>query len=244
MANVFKRKRKVKLDNGKIVVKKSEKWYTRLVDANGIKRTIPLYTDKTASLSKAVQLKTEFEQAQEGIIDRFKEHRKRPLAEHIEEFEQSLMSKGGTVKNAKQVKSRVKRVLDECKFTFWNDIQASKVQHTISGLRNIVKTKAGPKDLGEISAQTNNFYLKAVKQFCKWMVQDSRASESPVEHLQTINVRTDRRHDRRSLEPDELRRLLETTQAAAKRFGMTGYEKPYFTVLPLIQDSGLMKYEI
>ena len=124
-----------------------------------------------------------------------------------------------------QVKSRVKRVFDECKFTFWNDIQASKVQHTISGLQKNVKTKAGLKNLGEISAQTYNHYLKNVKEFCKWMVDDQRASESPVKHLQTINVRVDRRHDRRSLEPDEIHRLLETTQAADKRFGMTGYER-------------------
>jgi integrase len=57
------------------------------------------------------------------------------------------------------------------------------------------------------------------------MVQDGRASESPVGHLQTINLRVDRRHDRRSLEPDEIRRFLEATQAAGKRFAMTGYER-------------------
>ncbi len=225
MASVFKRKRKVKLANGKTVTKQSLKWYTRLTDADGIKRTIPLYTDKTASMHKALQLKKEFEQAKEGITDRFKEHRKRPLREHLEDFGQSLLAKGGTAKNAKQVKSRVKRVFDECKFTFWNDIQASKVQHAISGLRKTVNTKAGLKDLGEISAQTYNFYLKSVKQFGKWMVQDGRASESPVEHLQTINVRVDRRHDRRALEADEIRRLLESTEAAPERFGMTGYER-------------------
>ncbi len=237
MASVFKRKRKVTQANGKTVIKQSQKWYTRLTDANGIKRTIPLYTDKTASLHKALSLKTEFEQAKEGMIDRYKQHRKRPLAEHIKDFEKSLLAKGGTIKNAKQVKSRVKRVFDECKFTFWNDIQASKVQHTISGLRKYVKTveievingkkvkTPKLKDLGEISAQTYNFYLKAAKQFCRWMVQDGRASESPVEHLQTINVRVDRRHDRRALETDEIRRLLEHTEAAPERFGMTGYER-------------------
>jgi len=168
-----------------------------------------------------------------GVVDRYKEHRKRPLAKHLEDFGKSLLAKGGTAKHAKQVESRVKRVFDECKFTFWNDIQASRVQHTISGLRKYVRTKEGLKDLGEISAQTYNFYLKAVKQFCKWMVQDGRASKSPVEHLQTISVRTDRRHDRRSLEPDEIRRLLEATQAAPERFGMTGYGKePYCIVWP------------
>ena len=99
--------------------------------------------------------------------------------------------------------------------------------------------------MGEISAQTYNFYLKAVKQFCKWMVQDGRASESAVEHLQTINVRVDRLHDRRALEADEIRRLLEATKVAPKRFNVTGYGKePCFTVLPLTQDSGPMRYEI
>ena len=237
MASIFKRKRKVKLANGKKVVKQSQKYYTRLTDADGIKRTIPLFRDKTASQQKAAQLQKEIELAKAGVVDRYKEHRKRPLAEHLEDFHQALLAKGDTAEYAKTVLTRVKRVFDECKFTFWNELQASKIQHKISGLRKYVKIVEKKvingekvktpklKDLGEISAQTYNFYLKSVKQFCKWMVQDGRASESPVEHLQTINVRTDRRHDRRSLEPDEIRRLLEAAQAADKRFGMTGYER-------------------
>ncbi|MBN1974624.1 MAG: hypothetical protein JW787_13375 [Sedimentisphaerales bacterium] len=36
MASIFKRKRKVKLDNGKIVVRQSQKYYTRLTDTDGI----------------------------------------------------------------------------------------------------------------------------------------------------------------------------------------------------------------
>jgi len=242
MASVFKRKRKVKLDNGRTIVRQSQKYYTRLTDADGIKRTIPLFQDKTASQQRAAQLQKEIELARAGVVDRYKEHRKRPLAEHLEDFEKSLLAKGGTTKNAKQVKSRIRRVFDECKFTFWNDIQASKVQHKISGLRKYVKTKEGLKDLGEISAQTYNFYLKAVKQFCKWMVQDNRASESAVEHLQTINVRADRRHDRRSLETDEIRRLLEATQAAGKRFDMTGYERALLYRLAV--ETGLRRDEL
>jgi len=224
MASVFKRKYN-KIINGKKVKKQSLKWYTRLTDADGIKRTIPLFRDKTASQQRAAQLQKEIELARAGVVDRYKQHRKRPLAEHLEDFHQALLSKGNTAEYAKTVLTRVKRLFDECKFTFWNDIQASKVQHTISGLRKYVKTKAGLKDLGEISAQTYNFYLQVVKQFCKWMVQDGRADKSPVEHLQAITVRTDRRHDRRSLEPDEIRRLLEATQAAGKHFGMTGYQR-------------------
>jgi hypothetical protein len=42
-------------------------------------------------------------------------------------------------------------------------------------------------------------------------------------HLQGLNVKTDRRHDRRALSPDEMRWLLDvTSQKAAERYGMTG----------------------
>ena len=225
MASIFKQKYTVAGDNGKRIRKQSQCWYIDYKDADGTRKRVKGFKDKQATAQLAAKLEKEAELAQAGIIDKYKEHRLRPLSEHIEDFEQSLLAKGGTVKNVKLVKSRVRRVFDECKFIFWNDLQASKVQQTISGLRKYVKTKAGVKDSGKISAQTYNFYLKSVKQFCKWMVQDGRASESPVKHLQTINVRVDRRHDRRALETDELRRLLEVTKAAPKRFGATGYER-------------------
>ena len=48
-----------------------------------------------------------------------------------------------------------------------------------------------------ISAQTFTFYVKTIKQFCLWMVKDKRATESPVAHLDGLNVQVDRRHDRR-----------------------------------------------
>jgi len=74
-------------------------------------------------------------------------------------------------------------------------------------------------------AQTFNFYLAAFKQFCRWMVKDGRASESPVAYLDGLNVKTDRRHDRRALSADELRRLLAAAQGGPERYGMSGPER-------------------
>jgi len=235
MASVFKRKRKVKLDNGKTVVRKSLKYYTRLTDADGKKRTIPLYTDKTASMHKALQLKIEFEQAEEGIIDRYREHRKRPLSEHLREFHQSLLAKGVTKKHASQTVKRVKTIIESCKFTFWNDIQPSKIQSCIAGLRN---------GNNNISPATSNYYLKSVKQFCNWMVQDRRASESPIKHMQCKTLRgiVDQEHPRRVLEIDQLRHLLEVTKSAPKRFGMAGYER--YLLYRLTAETGLRANEI
>ena len=80
MASVFKRKRKVKLANGTKVVRQSLKYYSRLTDADGIKRTIPLFGDKTTSQQRAAQLQKEIELAKAGVVDRYKEDRKRPLS--------------------------------------------------------------------------------------------------------------------------------------------------------------------
>ena len=43
MASIFKRKRKVTLDSGKTVIRQSLKYYTRLIDADGIIVGSPVY---------------------------------------------------------------------------------------------------------------------------------------------------------------------------------------------------------
>ncbi len=167
-------------------------------------------------------------------MDRFKEHRKRPLKEHLADFKASLIAKGNTLRYADQRKKRIETVFDACGFRAWQDISASKIQKVISTLRKTVETvktekingknvrKWVPKDLGLMSAKTQGYYLKAVQQFCRWMVQDSRASESPVEHLKPKKAISAKR---RALEPDEVRKLLERTQKAGANYGIGGSER-------------------
>ena len=94
--------------------------------------------------------------------------------------------------------------------------QASEAFSYINGLR---QAKNG------ISAQTFNFYLQAIKQFCRWMVKDRRATENPLLHLQGLNVHTDRRHDRRALSLEELTLLLQTATDGPVRFNLAGPER-------------------
>jgi integrase len=76
------------------------------------------------------------------------------------------------------------------------------------------------------SVQTVNGYLQAIKQFCRWLVKDRRMGESPLAHLQGGNVKTDRRHDRRELEADELRRLLAAARDSKRSFcGPSGRDR-------------------
>ncbi len=134
--------------------------------------------------------------------------------------------------------------IEGCKFAYWGDISASRVERFLADLRKdkLVKTEEKPKTVRGISAQTFNFYLQAIKQFCRWMVLDQRASESPVKHLQKVNVKPDRRQDRRALKPDEIQALLEATATAPKRYGMCGYER--YLLYRFATETGLRANEI
>ncbi len=211
---------------------RTEKWYVDFRDHNGIERRLAAYTEKQASNELAKQVERLLRCCEHNdrpdkalmlwiktlppriranllawrMLDAQRDAEAKPLAEHVTDYRAALDAKGCTAKHAEQVVNRVQRIIDECKLARWSDITASKVQSRLADWRKETQGKPG------ISAQTFNFYLQAIKQFCKWMVKDGRASESPVEHLDMLNVRTDRRHDRRALAVDELRRLLDAAE--------------------------------
>ncbi len=127
-------------------------------------------------------------------------------------------------------------MLDGCGFTFWPDLSASRLQAYLAELRN------GRTDKPGLSVQSINFYLAACKAFCRWAVRDGRAPDNPLSHLQGGNVRTDRRHDRRALDPDELRRMLDAARTGSVRFGMIGSDRA--TLYQLAVETGLRAGEL
>lgn len=232
MASIFRRKRRV-TRNGRTFSASSRCWYVKYRDASGIERRIKGYPDKEATKHMAARLEKESALAAEGLTDRYKAHRARPLSQHLEDFRQSLLARGNTPKHVDMATARAQAIVTGCGFSTWRDISASRIQRYLADLRS------GPHHL---SAQTFNFYLQAVKQFCRWMVLDQRAPESPVAHLKGLNVKTDRRHDRRALEVDEVKRLLWATAKGQTRFCMTGPERAMLYRLAV--ESGLRANEL
>ncbi|MEA3368548.1 MAG: tyrosine-type recombinase/integrase, partial [Planctomycetota bacterium] len=159
-----------------------------------------------------------------GLLDRKRLASAKPLTEHLDDFRQALLDKGNTARHANLVANRARCIVDACGFASWGDITGSKVLAYLSDRRADTTDDDGEVKRG-ISAQTFNFYLQALKQFCRWAVRDGRASESPVAHLQGLNVKTDRRHDRRALTVKELGRLLKKTGKGPDRYGMTGRQR-------------------
>jgi len=173
------------------------------------------------------------------------------LSEHLEQWRQAVSVKN-TAKHADLLHARAKRVFEGCGFRTWTQIDAGKVQRYLNELRKdtitetdqidantgkpIIETKRG------ISAQTFNFYTQAVGQFCKWMIQTGKANGNPLAYLPKLNVKTDRRHDRRALDIDEIQRLYGATIDAEERFGMTGRQR--YLCYRLAIESGLRASEM
>ena len=112
MASIFKQQYTIKDSNGKTIKKKSAYWYIDYKAEGGIRKRVKAFKDKTAIAQLAAKLEKESELAEAGIIDRFKEHRQRPLTEHLRDFETSLIAKGNTEKHARVTVSRVERIFD------------------------------------------------------------------------------------------------------------------------------------
>ncbi|MCH7592136.1 MAG: tyrosine-type recombinase/integrase [Planctomycetes bacterium] len=209
---------------------KGRKWYIDYVDGLGIRRRVAGFRDKPATEQRAAELVRRADREASGLVDRFEQHRKRPLTAHVDDYQRHLADKASP-HHVATVIPRVRKVLAGCRFTYWPDVSASKVQEYI-----------GDRKRDGLGAQTCNDYGQAIRQFCRWMVQDGRAPDSPVQHLKGGNVRTDRRHDRRALSDDELRRLLDTTRKSVTRFGMTGGDRA--TLYTLAVETGLRRNEL
>ena len=211
MARVFRQQYAQRTPDGERVTRDSAKWYVEYRDAQGIRRRVPGYTDKSATQQLASELERSAAREQSGLVDRFAVHRKRPLVEHLADYEAALRHRGRAEQYVATLIPRIRKVLSGCAFVYWPDLSASKVQGYVAELQ-----------AGGLGIQSANYYLASMKQFCRWCVQDGRAPDSPLVHLSGDNVRTDRRHDRRALDADELRRLLESARTGPTRFGMTG----------------------
>ena len=226
--------------SGDKILCETSHWHIKFEDNLSIRRELKAYTNEQATqrladriqqllncksnnqpldseLQKFVEqlsVKIRDELIRFGLLDSQQAKAGKPLGELVIEFEQNLIAKERNGKYRSDCIRQLRRIITECSFEFWSDISPTKVMTYLKGLR----------DAG-LGYSRSNSYLKKLKAFCKWMVECGYVSQSPVQHLKTLDAKLDRRHVRRVLEPDELRQLLETTAAGPERFGLTGYER-------------------
>jgi hypothetical protein len=138
----------------KKVKKKSTKWYGR---TPGSTKPMPLSANKVAAQQLLAELVRKAELGRAGIIDPFEEHRKRPLADHLEDYCRYLEAEGNCPEYVAKTYARVQAVLDGCRFVFTPDLASEKVAEFLHGLRRdpprpplpVGKASFTPKELVE-----------------------------------------------------------------------------------------------
>ena len=237
--------------------RQAAKWYVEFTDHTGRVRRLAAFVDRRATeelgrklmrlvecrasgdvLDSALRRWTEELPAhlrerlvKHGLIDARRAAASRPLQEHLEDYRASLEANNRGEKYINLTTSRAASVISGCGFCFWSDMAPGSVEKYLSDLRQ-----------NGLCIRTSNHYLRAIKQFCRWMVQNRRASESPVAHLKALNPHTDRRLERRALSPDECRKLLQATRNGPERYGMSGPERALLYRLAI--GTGLRASEI
>ncbi len=201
---------------GQKIKGKSKKWWGQYKDVHQRLKRVPLSIDKQSAQAMLNQIVKRVEREKAGLVDPTEEQRKRPLADHVKEFKDYLTNKGVTPKQVAESTRQLQKMVHATKWKLIGDISAGGALDFLGGLR-----REG------LSAQTYNHYLKAAKQFTRWLVRDRRTPTDPLMHLSRMNVRQDRRHDRRALSADEFARLVDAARGGKRVEGISGSRPGY-----------------
>jgi integrase len=115
--------------------RKLSRWYVKYRDADGIVRRVRGYTDKEATKQLAARLERNAARGKEGMVDPFEAHHKRPLAEHLSDWEAAQLAEGATPKHVRQTVACARRVIEGCGFALMSDLSASRAQQYLADLR-------------------------------------------------------------------------------------------------------------
>jgi len=212
---------------------KSRKWYTRLRLPNGRYKEVPLYTDKTASQAKALELLRQLEREAAGVINPADRYLRDDWRQHLSDYATELRHRGNTEDYIRKTCRRIERVFERGFIRCLGDIQAAKVMTVLEQLR---------EDDG-LSIETVNHYAVAVKMFSRWLWRDKRLPDDPLVKLQKSNAEADRRHVRRALTQHELHRLILAAEASPVTFrGLDGRTRA--VLYALAASTGLRAKEL
>jgi len=188
--------------------KKGAPYWVAYIDHNGRKRTRRGFTDKGLTEQLANKIENEVRKRKLGLIDPQEEQladfRRLPIVQHLDEFEQHLKTKANTGKHVKLTMTRIRRLVEVSNVRTTAELSKLTVEKGLDKLRQ-------EEDLGN---RTFNHYVQALDSFCRWMVGNQRMVLNPLAGMMRMNNEVDVRHKRRSLEPEQMIRLIETTRAS------------------------------
>ncbi|MFC1604312.1 tyrosine-type recombinase/integrase, partial [Planctomycetota bacterium] len=129
-------------------------------------------------------------------------------------------------KHISNTMSKIRAIVNGCKFRTWDDIRKSAVETYLGRL--------------SISTGYYNLFVQAIKQFCRWCVRENKAEYSPVQFLERLSMPDEEK--RQALSYEAVCRLLTATAKAPDRYGMSGLERAILYIVAV--QSGLRANEL
>jgi len=166
------------------------------------------------------------------------EDRHRRLAELVADFRQHLADRGNTAEHVSKTVGRIERVIDGIPCRKLADLTAAALQRYLADLRTprpepADDDQAQAADANDEAKQPKrravnragaNRYLRACRQFTRWLVREQVLATDPLAHLSAIDERAER-VGRRALEVDELRRIIAAAETDGRQFGVDGPDR-------------------
>lgn len=185
-------------------------WFARI---HG--KRVPMKTkDKRIAERKAVEMERASElgydpQAQDRA-------RRRPIIEHLMDFENSLRDQGVGEGHLKNLVPRLRKMFVNCSMKTLADVATWRIEQWLA-----------KRERKGMAVGTRKHYASNCKQFGAWLLLTGRMGKNPFAELKTdLNIEAHRKYVRRALSLIECQKLLATTRRSKKIMGtMTGEER-------------------
>jgi len=175
--------------------RRTAKWYVDIFDHNQLRHKIPAFADKrisealgrnieslincrSAGLEPDVKLNQWIEIVPDsllrkfvswGLLDGQRTEITKLLIEHIGDYVKVLEAKGFSRDYVVRSRNRLKKIISDCRFSYFRDITQSAVE--------IYSGKLKKDGYGDTS---RGHYLDALKTFLNWAEQDQRIIRNPI----------------------------------------------------------------
>jgi integrase len=185
-----------RMRNGKRI---TSRLYSARIRLDGERRilNVPLgVTDKEVAKDKLRKLVQEMEKELHGLIlpKVMRDAAQEPLSKHLKDFVGDLRAKGRNYKYMAEFESRLKLLIDQCRWQLPRDATAD----------SFVKWRSEQKK----AAKTLNEYLACAKGLFNWMTKQKRITVNPLSVVENTETRGKEVRERRAYNDEEMQALL------------------------------------
>jgi hypothetical protein len=199
-------------DDGKRLVRfKSDTWYAKFRDDQGVVREVSTgCRDKAVALTKLAEMCREVEKVRAGVLSQAdlaaKNWIRKRIEVHIRDYLTHLKHQRGKGKRSRtsdahlvDTERNLRRIVGDCKFSTLKAVSREKVEEWVSDCLL-------DEEL-EWSHRTINAHLASLKAFMNWAAP-KRVPANPLDRFPMLDAEGNQKRPRRALTNEELARLL------------------------------------